>query len=133
MGPVGLGPVRLSLSRLGSGFRGGLSPPLSGGFVFVRLLHRDLLLDGLFLARRFLVSPFLAGRLAIGGPRRAGPVQRGLSRHAAAGRFAQPGERLWRFRPLWATRGRWLDRVSRRLLVSVGTPYLTFLGRDVGS
>lgn len=63
------------LSGLGSGFRGGLSLPVAGGFFLARLLQRDLLLDGLFLAHRFLIRPFLAGRLAIGGPRRGGPVQ----------------------------------------------------------
>ena len=68
-------PERAGLSGLGSGFRGGLSLPVAGGFFLVRLLQRDLLLDGLLLAHRFLISPFLAGRLAIGGPRRGGPVQ----------------------------------------------------------
>ena len=74
-GPGRLGPGGLELSRLGRGFRSGLSLPLARAFFLACLLQRDLLLDGLLLAHRFLISPFLAGRLAIGGPRRGGPVQ----------------------------------------------------------
>jgi hypothetical protein len=71
-----LGFRRLGLGTLGCGFRSGLSLPVARGFVLVRLLQRDLLLDGLLFARRFRISPFLAGRPAIGGPPRGGPVQR---------------------------------------------------------
>lgn len=74
-GPGGLGLSGLGLSGLGPGFRSGLSLPVAGGIFLARLLQRDLLLDGLLLAHRFLTRPFLAGWLAIGGPRRGGPVQ----------------------------------------------------------
>ena len=66
----------LELSGLGCGFRSGFSLLAARGFFLARLLQRDLLLDGLLLTRRFLISPVLAGRPAIGGPPRGGPVQR---------------------------------------------------------
>ena len=94
-GPSGLGFRRLSLGSLGSRFRDRLSPPVAGAVFLTRLLQRDLLLDGLLLAHRFLVSPFLAGGLAICGPRRDGPVPSWLSRRAGR-RLAQPEWRLWR-------------------------------------
>ena len=65
----------LELSGLGCGFRSGFSLLAARGFFLARLLQRDLLPDRLILAHRFLIGPVLAGRLAIGGPRRGGPVQ----------------------------------------------------------
>ncbi len=56
-----LGFGRLGLSRRGCGFRSRLSLPAAGGLLLVGLLQCDLLLYGLLLARRFLISPFLAG------------------------------------------------------------------------
>ena len=71
-----LGCGTLSLSRLGFGFGSRLSLPAAGGLFLVGLLQRDLLLYGLLLARRFLITSFRAGRLVIGRPRRGGAVQR---------------------------------------------------------
>jgi hypothetical protein len=80
------------------GSRRGL--PTDGGLFLVGLLERDLLLDRLLLARRFLISPLLAGWRVIGGPRRGCPVQRRFSRRDAGGRCTRPGRRLWRSRLL---------------------------------
>jgi len=74
LGRLGLG--RLGLGRLAFGFRPRLSLPAAGVIFLVGLLQRDLLLYCLLLTRRFLISPFLAGRLVIGGPRRSGAVER---------------------------------------------------------
>jgi hypothetical protein len=73
-----LGLCGMGFGRLGSRFRPSLGLSAARGLLqfLVGLLHRDLLLYGLLLARRFLISPFLAGRLVILGPRRGGAVQR---------------------------------------------------------
>ena len=123
-----LGLRRLGPGGLGPGFRSGLSLPVARGIFFARLLQRDLLLDGLLLAPRFLIRPFLTGRLALGGPRRGGPVQPCLSRRDASGRFTPPGG----FTPpgRYTPPGRWL--VWLRLLVSISPPRLHVLRRGAG-